>query len=265
MMFFSVTHSFSLRAFGCNIQVATNSSDAYTVLKRYVFPSLPRAAKLDKVDLSIRIVRDGNQFQLLVDDVFVASASEPIHLVPDVIRALDDAVLPCLTTLRAVHAGTVVWDGRALLLPGISHAGKSALVAELLRRGATYFSDEYALIDLEGYVHPYPRPLLVRNGAPKQYPVLADECNASVGNAPAKVGWILALQYQPSSTWTVTPITQGEALLTLLRNTPHVLAETPDLVDVFQRAIAGAVCYTGHRSEAAHAVDEILRLINSLN
>jgi len=264
-MFFSVTHSFSLRAFGCNIQVAANSFDAYAVLKRYVFPSLPRTANLHKVNLSIRIVQDGNQFQLLVDDVFVASASEPINLVPNVIRALDDAVLPCLTSLRAVHAGAVVLGGRALLLPGISHAGKSALVAELLRRGATYFSDEYALIDLEGCVHPYPRPLLVRNGCPEQFPVLADECHAFVGNAPAKVGWILALQYQPSSTWTITPISQGEALLTLLRNTPHVLAETPDLVDIFQRAIAGAVCYTGHRNEAVHAVDEIMRLINGPN
>ena len=44
-----------------------------------------------------------------------------------------------LTTLRALHAGAVVWNQRALLLPGATHAGKSSLVAELLRRGATYF------------------------------------------------------------------------------------------------------------------------------
>ena len=109
----------------------------------------------------IRLDRVADQFQLSVDGVVVASAGRAISLVPDLIRALDDAVVQRLTTLRAVHAGAVLWGERALLLPGVTHAGKSSLVAELLRRGATYFSDEYALIDSEGRVHPYPRPLLL--------------------------------------------------------------------------------------------------------
>src|SRR5918994_2119193 len=56
-----------------------------------------------------------------------------------------------------VHAGVVGWRGRAILLPGASHAGKSTLVAALLRAGATYYSDEYAVLDLSGRVHPYAR------------------------------------------------------------------------------------------------------------
>lgn len=45
-----------------------------------------------------------------------------------------------------VHAGVVGWRGRAILLPGRSHSGKSTLVAALLEEGAAYYSDEYALI-----------------------------------------------------------------------------------------------------------------------
>ncbi len=200
---------------------------------------------------------------MLADDAIVASASQAISLVPDVIRVLDDAVIQRLTMLRAVHAGTVLWCGRALLLPGVSHAGKSSLVAELLRRGATYFSDEYALIDAGGLVHPYPRPLLVRNGCPEQLPVLPEECNAAVGDAPAPIGWILALQYLPDATWSVKPTSQSEALLNLLRNTPHVLADSPDMVGAFQHAVAGAVCYAGHRADAVHAASHILQLISN--
>src|SRR5277367_5919795 len=260
----SSIYDFRVRAFDCTIQAATRCADAFAVLERYVFPSLPRTAgAVEKVDISIRVDRVADQFQLFVDDAMVASDSRAISLVPDIIRALDDAVIPRLTTLRAVHAGTVLLGGRALLLPGVSHAGKSSLVAELLRRGATYFSDEYALIDSEGRVHPYPRPLLLRSGRPEQAPVLASECSASVGDAPAPVGWILSLQYLPAGTWSIEPITQSEALLNLLRNTPHVLAESPDMVAVFQRAVAGANCYVGHRAEAVHAVDEILQLVDS--
>jgi hypothetical protein len=234
------------------------------MLERYTFPSLPRIANAtDKPDISVRVVRVADQLQLLADDVVVASAGRAMSLVPDLIRVLDHAVLLRLTRWRAVHAGAVLWGERALLLPGGTHAGKSSLVAELLRRGFTYFSDEYALIDSEGLVHPYPRPLLLRNGRPEQVPMLPGECSASVGEVPASIGWILSLQYLPGCTWSVAAITQSEAVLTLLRNTPHVLAESPEMVRVFERAVTGAICFAGRRNEAADAVDQVLRLVDS--
>ena len=256
-------HGFGVRAFGCNIRVETACLEARTILERYVLPSLPRVDSADQPDMLVRVARVGEQLQLSVDDVVVASAGRAIDLVPALVRVVDEAVIQRLTGLRAVHAGTVVLGGRALLLPGASHAGKSSLVAELLRRGATYFSDEYALIDSEGRVHPYPRPLLLRNGCPEQFPVLAGECNAPVGDAPAPVGWILSLEYQPAGNWSVEAVPQSEGLLTLLRNTPHVLADSADMVGAFQRAVAGATCYAGRRTEAKDAADEIFRLVGN--
>ena len=256
------TYGFKVRAFACDIQVEATQPDVYAVLKRYVFPSLPKYDRSEELaDLLIQVSVVEDQFELRVNDMAVATAADPLLLVPDVIRALDEAVLQRLTTMRAVHAGVVQWGDRVLLLPGITHAGKSSLVAELLRRGATYFSDEYALIDAEGLVHPYPRPLLVRNGRPDQSPLLAGECNAPVGFAPAPVGWVLSVTYGSTSEWSITEIPQSIGLLALLGNTPHALSDSPELVDVFRRAIAGASCYVGKRNEAAHAADHIVRLI----
>ncbi len=255
-------YGFEVHAFGCNVQVTADGLETYTILERYVFPSLPRLVITSgKADIVIRIDRVADQSQLSVDGVVVASAGQTIILVTDLIRALDDAVIQRLTALRAVHAGVVLLGGRVLLLPGITHAGKSSLVAELLRRGATYFSDEYALIDSEGRVHPYPRPLLLRNGSPEQSPVLPAECNARTGDTPAPVGWILSLEYLPESAWSIEAVPQSEALLILLRNTPHILSESPDLVAVFQRA--AATCYRGRRPDAEEAVTQILGLIGS--
>lgn len=259
-----ITYGFEVRAFGCNVQVAADCLETYTILERYVFPSLPRlVSTTDTPDIFIRLDRVADRSQLSVDGVVVASSGRAISLVPDLTRVLDEAVIQRLTTLRAVHAGAVLWGERALLLPGVTHTGKSSLVAELLRRGATYLSDEYALIDSDGRVHPYPRPLLLRNGCPEQFPVLPEECNASIGNTPAPVGWILSLGYESGCTWSVLSVPQSEALLILLRNTPHVLAESPDMVGVFQRAVAGATCYAGRRTDAPEAVGQILRLIGS--
>jgi hypothetical protein len=196
-----------------------------------------------------------------VNGVPVVTACRAIDLVPALVRVLDDAVIQRLVGLRAVHAGTVLLGGRALLLPGATHAGKSSLVAELLRNGATYFSDEYALLDSEGWVHPYPRPLLLRNGCPDVLPVLAGECNASIGDGPAPIGWVLFLEYQSDCAWSVAPVPQSEAVLALLRNTPHAWADSPDLVGVFRRAVAGAGCYGGRRADAVDAAARILDMV----
>ena len=46
--------------------------------------------------------------------------------------------------------------GGALLLPGGSFTGKTTLVGALVRAGAVYYSDQYALLDEDGLIHPYP-------------------------------------------------------------------------------------------------------------
>jgi hypothetical protein len=257
------TRNFAVSAFGCNFEVAA-CSEAQSVLDRYVFPSLPRLAAGEcEPDIFIRVDCPAGQFRLSVNKAVVASSPEILKLLPSLIRALDDAVIERLKTLHAVHAGAVLWRGKVLLLPGITHSGKSSLVAELLRRGATYFSDEYALIDREGRVHPYPRPLLLRHGRPEQAPVLAEEFGAAVACAPAPVGWVFSLMYEPAGAWSVVPVPQSMATLNLLQNTPHVLADSPDMVAAFQSAVAGADCYTGRRADAVDAANQIVRMLES--
>ena len=139
--------------------------------------------------------------------------------------------------------------------------GKSALVAELLRRGAEYLSDEYALIDSEGRVHSYPRPLLLRNSGPEQVPALPEQWNVRISDEPIPVGWILALKYDPAACWRVTPLPQSEALIVLLRNTPHALADKPHAFATFKSASASARCLEGCRNEAPKAAEHILQLV----
>ncbi|HBY94397.1 MAG TPA: hypothetical protein DEP84_10620, partial [Chloroflexi bacterium] len=91
-----------------------------------------------------------------------------------------------------VHAGVIGWGGRAIVTPGRSLSGKTTLVAEFVRAGATYYSDEYAVLDRRGYVHPYPRPLAIREAAtakPKKWPVEA--LGGTAGVVPLPVGLVV--------------------------------------------------------------------------
>jgi hypothetical protein len=226
-----------------------------------VFPSIPRTYVVpSEANICLRVIRDADEFRLYRDDCFVASAPRADQLLRNLIDCLDRAFIEGVRNLSAVHAGAILLGDRALLFPGASHSGKSSLVAELLRHEAVCFSDEYALIDGDGLVHAYPRPLLLRNGGREQTAVLPFELNARVASSPAKVGWILSLQYEAEGSWMIKEASQSLGLLSLLRNTPHALADSPHIVRSFRRAVAGARCFEGQRGESSDAVCQIMRL-----
>jgi hypothetical protein len=57
-----------------------------------------------------------------------------------------------------LHAGAVVRDDRALVLPAAMDAGKSSLVVALLELGFRYLSDELGAIDpVTGRAYPFPK------------------------------------------------------------------------------------------------------------
>jgi len=61
--------------------------------------------------------------------------------------------------LVSLHAAALASCGRAILFVGASGAGKSSLATQGLLAGMGYLSDEFALLDVKGRVHPFPRPL----------------------------------------------------------------------------------------------------------
>ncbi len=67
-----------------------------------------------------------------------------------------DLLYPAFVSL---HAATVSWQGHGITIAGTSGAGKSSLCTAALLSGADYFSDEYSLLDIAGYITPFPRPL----------------------------------------------------------------------------------------------------------
>src|SRR6266511_5035905 len=96
-----------------------------------------------------------------------------------------------------VHAGVVGWKGRAIVIPGRSFSGKSTLVAELVKAGATYYSDEYAVLDSRGRVHPFLKPLEIRgNGDTRQTKVDVSDLGGQPGKKPLPVGIVLLTRFQ---------------------------------------------------------------------
>jgi hypothetical protein len=159
-----------------------------------------------------------------------------------------------------VHAGVVGHAGRAIVIPGLSFSGKTTLVAELVRAGATYFSDEFAVLDSDGRVHPYPKPLSLRAQGPGQVDHDVRALGGTVATEPLPVGLILVTQYGPDATWEPQELTSGEAVLRLMANTIPAQDRPQQSLEAISKAVADAVALEGVRGDAAELVDGLLAL-----
>lgn len=159
-----------------------------------------------------------------------------------------------------VHAGVVGWGGRAILLPGRSFAGKTTLVAELVRAGAVYYSDEYAVLDEEGRVHPYARPLGVRGeaGAPRRRIAAEELAGAGGVVGPLPVGLVYVGQYRAGARWRPRRLTGGRAVLALLAHTVAARREPAVALDVLGRVARDAAVLQGTRGEASATAPALL-------
>jgi Rps23 Pro-64 3,4-dihydroxylase Tpa1-like proline 4-hydroxylase len=155
-----------------------------------------------------------------------------------------------------VHAGVVEWRGVAILLPGSSHAGKSTLVAELVRLGATYYSDEYAVVDADGLVHPYARPIARRDGSAPLRP--------DGGSAALPVGLIVATTYQPGAAWAPLLLSGARALLPILDNVVIVRARPARGLRLVARLPRDVLTLQGPRPDAAEVAPAILATLDRL-
>lgn len=151
-----------------------------------------------------------------------------------------------------LHAGVVAWKDRALLLPGRSHAGKSTLVAELVRAGATYYSDEFALLDSEGRVHPFTRDIRIRQpGAPDQVPLPLKQLDGQAGTGPLPVSMICFAEYVEHAQWAPEVLSPGRAVLELLLHSTPV-QRTPDrTLAILSETVRHAAVWRSRRGEAA--------------
>jgi hypothetical protein len=157
-----------------------------------------------------------------------------------------------------MHAGVVGWNGRAILLPGRTLTGKTTLVAELLRAGATYYSDELAVLDARGRVHPFAKALSIRRKGEREAREAPEALGSAAGTRPLPVGMIALTRYQSGARWRPTQLTPGRGLLELLTHTVPVRRRTEASLSALRRAVTQVPILKGLRGEAKETASALL-------
>lgn len=195
----------------------------------------------------------------LLDGVVVAEAYDELELVRRALSELHLAVAVHASGVLFVHAGAVAWRGVGIVLPGRSMAGKSTLVRALVEAGAEYYSDEYAVLDPRGSLHPYPKPLSIRrrDGSNDR---ISPETLGSVGTSPVPVGVVVSTRYESDAVWAPEPLHGAAAVLPLVDNTVVARLEPERMLEATAAVAAMATVVSGSRPEAGAAAVEVLAL-----
>jgi hypothetical protein len=253
-------------AYGTRIGIRVSTPDVLERLPAHLPPELKPADSpiVDRL-YSLRVGgnRDSRQvrrFNLLYADA--GRLARTLDLA-DVFALLEnDIQLYLAESARSrlfVHAGVVGWRGQAIVLPGRSFSGKTTLVAALVRAGATYYSDEYAVFDRHGRVHPYARPLSIRaekRGPPRR--CSAEELGGVAGTRRLPVGLIALSEYLPKKKWRPRSLSPGQGVLALLAHTVPARRRPAAALATLEQAVSGAAVLRGFRGEAEHAAAAIL-------
>ena len=164
-----------------------------------------------------------------------------------------------------LHAGGVVLNGRAILLPGRSHAGKSSLVEAFLRRGASYLSDDMIPIDRKLRAHPFPRAI-GRRAAPGMPPLKISlrSLGARVALRPAPIDVMWCGLYEPAISRATFQVHTGRAAFAqLLPHAPGARSRPDVAIPILTRLATNASVFSGVRGDADQAAEAVIALLDS--
>jgi hypothetical protein len=263
---------FTLKSYGVRIGVRSNDASILDRVREYL-PSGWQNSTAPLVDRVYSILVSGarpranvRRFSLLYGDHERIARSLNLDHVFERLEADVRLFVGEFARHRVfVHAGVVGWKGSAIVIPGRSYSGKSTLVAALVRAGATYYSDEYAVFDAKGLVHPFSKPLEIRaEGEFKQSRISVGELGGKAGTKPLPVGIVLMTRYKSGAKWRPRKLTPGKGVLELLFNTVSARRSPEKALSTLRHVTKQAEVLKGMRGDTTAIVDALLRRMDRI-
>ena len=163
-----------------------------------------------------------------------------------------------------LHAGVVAWKNQAIVIPAQSYSGKSTLVAELVKKGAVYYSDEYAVLDAAGNVQPFPKWLSLRGiiDPDTQLECSVESIGGIAGTKTIPVGMVLIAQYKREKKipkrWNPRRLSSGQAMMEILPHAIPIRNKPKFVLKVLNNLTSRAIIVKTVRGEAKDFANTLL-------
>ncbi len=179
-----------------------------------------------------------------------------------------------------VHTSAATSGDAAIVLPGPMGAGKSTLVAALVRAGLGYLTDEVVAFEpSSGVIRPYPKYLSLGSEFAPQVTPLPESLRVFVGDqtlvppdalrpgavAPAaRARLIVSPRYERGATAAIEPLGGAEALSMLAQHAFHVERDGQRTLEVLAEVVECSSCYRLVSGTVEEATAALLELIDAL-
>jgi len=184
-----------------------------------------------KTMVSVDFVKVDDLWEIHWNDTLVEMPMSEARLATYLQERMMTSAYQAQPYLISLHAGSVAKNGNVVIMPAVAGSGKTTLTATLIYHGYSLFSDEVTALDYEGYVHPLPFCMNIKEGSWKvlepMYPHLIDRDihsrfdgqnirflspeNMHIGRQ--KASHIIFPKYTPNAKTSLTQIGAKEALL----------------------------------------------------
>lgn len=265
-----MAYQFSFENYGVKIGVRSDDDEKINEIENRIGEILPGVVRLieprEAVHIfevetqkngSFKIYKNGENIAGGGAQAFFDSINSPIRL----------TVAEFAVGKVFLHAGVVGWKDKAVVIPASSFAGKTTLVAALIKKGALYYSDEYAVLDHDGSVSPFPKSLSVRGIVDDvtQIERTAQSLGGSTGEKAIPVGLVLICKYEKRKSgepFAPEILSAGQGMLEILAHAIPIRSSPKFTLDTLQKITSRATIAGCRRGEADAFADSLIGFLN---
>jgi hypothetical protein len=261
-------YQFKFESYGVKIGVKSNSERFLKKIENHLKNIVPSAYVIDDTleaehDFLINVKKDGISefYELYKDGERITGGNSEENFFNFSSSKLRLTIAEYASSRVFIHAGVVGWKGKAIVIPGKSFQGKTTLVAELIKQGALYYSDEYAVLDMEGLVYPFPKTLSMRGiiDKYKQVESSPESFGGKIGIEPLSVGMVLLTEFEAGAEWKPEIISAGNGIMELLAHTIPIRYKPQFSLQVLNKMANRAIIAKSKRGEAKEFVEMLLK------
>lgn len=259
---------FRFESFGARIEIAGSHQDMIDraeEISRVSLLGMVERISEGPFDQIIELDRDDNGTMYLIQNgVELASGEDETKFFKFFDTIVRVSVGESSPNRVFIHAGVVGWKGKAIVLPADSFRGKSTLVAELVRNGAEYYSDDFAVFDTDGLLHPFHRPVAMRtrDGKFKVYQLSIEELNGKFGFDPIPAGIVLFTEYTKGARWRPKTLTSGQGVLELMQYALPIRRRSEFTFRVLNNIASRAIIIQSRRGTAENFAKTLLNFVD---
>lgn len=266
----TLRHQFNFHAFGVSIGILTNNSlhlqRVLRLLER-IFSGNPE--KIEGGDVDFRFIiksdRRGGLELYRNDEAVFKGVRDRFFFFELVESQIRITIAEFAVSKVFLHAGVIGWKDLAIVMPATSFSGKSTLVAELIKRGATYYSDEYAVLNDEGNVEPFPKWLSLRGiiDDVKQVDCSPASLGGIIGTQPIPVGMVLLARFDEKKrnpkNWRMKILPPGAGIMEILPHTLPIRNNPEFVLRVLKKVVTRAIIVKTIRGDAGEFAELLLK------